>query len=518
VSERPNFVFFIAAQFRYDLLGCAGHPVARTPHIDRLAAEGARFDRCYSIHPLCMPTRATWFTGLVPRAHGTRCNGIPLDPSLPTVPGALLEAGFRTHAIGKLHMNPWMPHRSIDADSLSPDEWPEARPVWDKGLLTRLPSPYYGFETVDFMGGNGHRVYCNYAEWLLAREPGARELMAPPPDVVMDFSRSVEATWRNRLPAELGPTSWAAERGEKFLADAAKSERPFFLWLSIPDPHPPYTASAPWCDMYRPEDMPMPTRREGELDSLPPHYRTLFEEGVRTAGRIAATNVPEDAHRRVAAMVCAMVSQFDAMVGRVVGALERLGLYENTVVAFLSDHGQMLGDHWMYSMPPCHLDGTLRVPSVWRAPGDAPRGRVCDALVSHLDFAPTVLDLAGVPVPEGRTTPEPEAPRQRPPWPGRSFVPLLAGTADRIQGSVIAENDEDYLGMRMRTLVTENHHFTIYAGEPYGELYDLRNDPGQLRNLWDDASARALKRDLHARLLHRLAETDSVLPRRLGHA
>jgi len=518
LPTRPNFLFFIADQFRRDLLGCAGHPVVRTPNLDRLAAEGVRFDRCYSVHPLCMATRATWFTGLAPRAHGVRCNGVPLNPSLPTMAEALRQAGYRTHGIGKIHVNPYFPHRALDPECLSPEDWPEAAPMWQSGRIERLPSPYYGLESVDFMGGNGHNVYGNYAQWLLQREPRARELLAPPPGVEMDFERSVEVTWRMGLPDHLHNTSWGAECAAEFLDEAASSDRPFFLWLSIPDPHPPYAAPEPWCDMYQPEDVPEPTRREGELDDLPPHYRRLFETGLPTAGRIAPTNVPLDAHRRVAAMVCGMVGQFDAMVGRVLDRLDTLGLAENTVVAFMSDHGQMLGDHWMYSMPPCHLDGTLRVPSIWRLPGRFRQGVVTPALVSHLDFAPTVLDLAGVPIPEGRTPPEPEAPLQRPPWPGRSFVPLLTGQAHSIQDSVIAENDADYLGLRMRTLITEDHHVTIYAGEEYGELYDLRRDPDQLHNLWDDPAGQNLKRDLQAQLMYRFAETDSTLPRRMGHA
>lgn len=516
MSDRPSFLFFVADQWRYDWLGCAGHPVLKTPHLDRIAAEGVRFDRCYSVHPLCMATRATWFTGRTPRGHGTRCNGVPTNPALPTMTGALAEAGYRTHGIGKMHLNPWFPNRALPADMLSPEDWPEAAPIWSARRLTQIPTPYYGLQTVDFMGGNGHRGYGNYWDWVLERESRARELMGPPPGMEMNFQKKVEVVWRNRLPDELQPLGWAAGCAERFLAGAG--EVPFFLWLSIPDPHPPYTAPPPWCDMYSPADMPKPVRREGELDDLPPHYQQLFEKGSVTAGRVAPTNVPEETHREAAAMACGMMGAFDAMVGRVIAALQASGRLESTVVCFMSDHGQMMGDHWMYSMPPCHMDGTLRVPSVWRFPRRFTKGQVISALVSHLDFAPTVLDLAGVPIPEGRTPPEPEAVPQRAPWPGRSMVPLLTGEAERVQDSVIAENDEDYLGLRMRTLITEDHHLTIYIGQPYGELYDLRKDPDQLHNLWNVPACQNLKKALLAQMAYRFAETDNVLPRRMGHA
>jgi len=518
LSARPNFLFIVTDQCRYDLLGCLGRFPVQTPNLDRLAAEGVRFDRCYSVHPTCMPTRATWLTGLPPRVHGTRCNGIPLDTRLPLITDALRQAGYYTHGIGKIHLSPYIPQAGYDPDTLRPEQWPESGPAWHSGRLKRLPLPYYGFEDVDFLGGNGFAGWGDYFDWLAEREPRGRELLGPPPGVEMDFDKAVEVTWPSRLPAELHATSWAVECAEKALRRATVAGKPFFLWLSVSDPHPPYTAPAPWCDMYDPGQMPEPTRRDGELELLPPHYRRLFEVGAKTAGRILRTDIPQDAHRRVAAMMCGMVSQMDNMVGRALKLLDTLGLTQNTVVAFTSDHGQMLGDHWMYSMPPTHLDGVIRVPSVWRLPGIFRAGLVSPALVSHMDLAPTVLDLAGVPIPEGRVPPEPEAPMQRPPWPGRSLVALLTGRAERVQDSVTVENDADYLGLRMRSLITESHHITIYAGETYGELFDLRGDPNQLHNLWDEPGAQRTKRDLMIQLMYRFAETDSALPRRLGHA
>jgi arylsulfatase A-like enzyme len=199
--------------------------------------------------------------------------------------------------------------------------------------------------------------------------------------------------------------------------------------------------------------------------------------------------------------------------------LGRLGLADDTVVVFMSDHGRCLGDHWLDNMPPAHYDELLRVPSLWRLPGRFAAGSTTDALASHLDFAPTILELAGIPIPEGPAPPEPEAERQRPPWPGRSLVPLLTGAADSVQDSVIAELDEDYLGLQLRTLITRDHWLTIYGGgRDFGELYDLRDDPAQLHNRWGDPEAQSLRRDLQVELLYRLVETGSVLPRRLCHA
>lgn len=513
MKRKPNFIFFVADQMRHDLVGCSGNRAISTPHIDGLAREGVRFERCYANQPMCMAVRATWLTGRTPRSHGVRCNGIPLDRAIPTITGALREGGYRTHSIGKLHLTPWFPPAGIPVERLDPERWPEAMPLWDAGRIDRLPSPYYGFESADFLCGkySGH-----YRSWLLEREPRAFEILRPPPEFE-SVEKTPDVSWRSRLPAELHHSSWAADCAARFLREEAGPDRPFFLWVSVPDPHPPYAVADPWYSIY-PGDCHRPARRPGELDQLPPHYRHLYEQGLKTAGRIAPTRVSPEREAGIFRTVYAMVSQWDAMVGKVLAELEKSGRAGNTVVAVMSDHGQMLGDHWMHNMPPSHLDGTLRVPSIWRCPGRFPAGRALPDLAGHLDFAPTVLDLAGLPVPEGETPPSPEALAQRPPWPGRSLARLLEGTGGPVNDSVIAENDEDYLGMRQRTIITQSYHLTCYIGEPYGELFDLREDPGQLHNRWDDPSMRRTRDSLIGEMMYRFAETDSVLPRRLSHA
>ena len=514
-SDRPSFIVFTTDQHRWDLLGCAGHPALRTPNLDRLAARGVRFDRCHTNHPLCMPTRATWFTGQTTRGHGVRCNGIPLDRSLPTMTGALCAAGYRTHSVGKVHLRPFGTLKDADPASLDPVDWPESGELWKRGRVAALPMPYYGLQSADYIGHHGTNAYGDYRTWLLRQESDADRLWREADDRT---GEGPETVWTSKLPEELHYCSYMAARAGDFLRDRARDGQPFFLWQSCPDPHPPYTCAPRWAEMYDPADMPLPTRREGELDDLPPHYRTLYEHGGKSAGRFAPCTVPDEQVRRVRAMVCAMVGQIDHMVGSVLDEAERLGLLDNTVVVFMADHGNMLGDHWMFNMPPCHLDGATRVPSIWSLPGAFREGAVSDALVSHLDFAPTVLDLAGVPIPEGETPATPECEAQLPPWPGHSLRPVLTGEAEAVQDAVIIENDEDYQGDRLRTLVTQDAYLTVYPGRPYGELFHLREDPAQLHNLWDDPARRGLRLEMQARLLEKLALTDSRLPRRLCHA
>ena len=513
---QPNFLVFVTDEHPGSMLGCDGHPVVQTPNIDRIADEGVRFSRAYTVHPMCMTTRATWFTGRTPRGHGVRCNGIPLDTRIPTITESLRQAGYTTHGIGKHHLRNWNHLRGVDPATLDPAEWCESRVMWGNGRITAIPTPYYGLETVDFLGGNGHGIFGNYVPWVEQRDPDFRETMGPPRE---DQHHQWRRGWENQLPAELHYTEWMTEQCVESLRRSRSEQRPFLIWHSFPDPHPPYTAPAPWGSMYDPADVPLPNRREGELDSLPPHFRLLFENRFLTSGCGGNTNIPDEHVRRMTAMVYGMISQVDHHVGRILDELDQLGLSENTVVVFMSDHGRFLGDHWMDNMPPAHFEEVLRVPSLWRLPQHFRPGLASDALVSHLDFAPTILDLAGLPIPEGIAPPKRECERQRPPWPGHSLVPLLTGEADSVQDSVIAELDEDYLGLQLRTLITEDHWLTVYGGgREFGELYDLKEDPRQLNNLWSDDGHRTLKRDLQAELLYRLVETDSVLPRRLCHA
>lgn len=514
MADLPNFLCFCVDQMRGDHMGCAGHPVVRTPNLDALAARGVRFDRAYCNNPLCMPSRATLFTGRTPRGHEVRTNGIPLDPRYPTIMDALSQAGWRTHAVGKIHLRPFGLPEGIGAEQLDPLEWPEAQAMWTSGRLKAMPVPYYGFQSVEIAVNHGPATHGDYGRWLQTREPRARELMrrgsAHP-------GADGDQTWAMALPEELHYNTWVADRTIEFL-ERQPPDEPFFVWCSFPDPHHPWCAPEPWASMYDPAEVPMPTRREGELDDLPPFYRRMYEEDMWCSGRTRATRMPDEQIRAILAMTFGMISFVDAQIGRVLAALERLGLSEQTVVCFLSDHGDMMGDHWMMNKGPFHFDGLLRMPLIWRGPGCA-AGEERSGLVSYLDFAPTILDLARIPVPEGQfPAPEPARSQQLAPWPGRSFVPLLRGDADSVQDSVVAENDEDHLGLRLRTVITERYKLTAYPGQPFGELFDLREDPGELHNRWDDPALRTVKRDLLIRLMERLVETDDRLPRRVTHA
>ena len=523
LNRRPNVLVLCMDQLRFDHLGCMGNTTVRTPNIDRIAARGVTFDRAYVANPLCMPARATMFTGLTPRKHGVRTNGVQLDRNIPTMPGALLQAGYHTHSVGKLHLCNMATPNGVAEEDLDPDVYPECFILWRRRRITRLPTPYFGLKSSVFVTGHGNYVYGEYLHWLEDNHPQAvKQLQCKEKRADLTEAAGGEFTAKMSLPEELHYNRYIAERTVEFLRERASDNTPFFCFTSFPDPHHPYVAPAPYCDMYDPADIPLPNRREGELADLPPFFGEVFAKGCKhwkaLSGRRAPTDLSDDAFRQIIAMTYAMVSCTDAAIGLVLDALDDLGLAEDTPVCFLSDHGDMMGDHWLLNKGPFHFEGLVRMPFIWSWPGRFEEGVRTRALCGQIDFAPTILDICGVPVPEGPVPPEAEARYQLPAWPGRSLQAVCAGESDHVHDSLIIENDEDYLGQNLRTLITDRYKLTTYSHADYGELFDLEEDPDELHNLWDSAKHQPLKQELTALLLKRYLQEESPLPRRLAHA
>lgn len=510
---RPNFLIFITDQWHPDCLGYAGHPLVRTPNLDALAKSGVNFSRAYTPQPLCMPARASLFTGLLPRGHRVRMNGIPLDPCVPTFTQALLDDGYHTHCAGKIHLQCGaLPHGKT-ADQLDQTNNAEFATAWRESRFTSLPSPYYGLKTTDYVNGHGPTSYGQYNNWLKREHPESAVLFdnfvnSDPKTPAYDlFNRSL-AKWA--LPAEHHPTPWVANRTIDFL-NAYESQDPFMLMCSISDPHSPFAAPKPYCDRYDPADVPAPVRREGELDDLPPHFRAMVETNITTSGnQKQAMNLTEPYHAQCAAQYLGLIEMIDDQIGRVMSTLKKRGLDQNTVVIFLADHGEALGDHGLWGKGPYHFDSVIRIPLLVSFPGKFAQGYEHKGPVSLIDLAPTILEMANVQPPEFQKI---EASNAPPALPGRSLLPILQGKDTDCDSKVIVEMDEDYLGFKIRTLVTEQHRLTVYSSQVYGELFDLHNDPHELHNLWDRPEAKSLRDSLRLELLNKLIETDISLPR-----
>ena len=520
-ERRPNVLVFVTDQQRADWLGCAGNPVLRTPNIDRIAAAGVRFSRAYCANPVCMPSRATLMTGLLPSHHGVRANGINLSPHAVVLPEILRRAGYRTALVGKPHLSCWWatPERTPNITRYDPAALPEARHLWERRLVTRLPAPYFGFEESAFVGGHSASVFGEYLHWLQDHHPGAAADMTERASLRPSLHRD---SYYSPVPEELYYTEWITERAEQAI-DRCSGERPFFLWCSYPDPHEPFGPPAPWHSRYHAHDMPAPEAWDDDRAPMPPHYQLdYYAHRARVAGGPVLAN--DQALAQIAemrALAYGMMGLVDQGVGRILDHLQRNGLMENTIVVFLSDHGELMGDHGILYKGPYHYQGVLRVPLLVSWPGGRLRaGHTAGGLVSLLDLMPTLLELTGVPYPEQpfadfRGPEEAQRAGARgmydgvPRLPGKSLVPLLTGRADSVQDAVLIENDEDYRGVSLRTLVTDGAIYTRYRGNRHGELFDLTADPVQRYNRWADPGAAALRGEMEGRLLDKIVDTQA---------
>ena len=521
-EELPNIVLIVTDQQRADFLGCYGHPVLRTPHLDRLAATGTRFDRCYVASPVCMPNRASIMTGRMPSVHRVRMNGIPLSSEENTFVELLRLRGYTTALIGKSHLQnmvdvephvaaavpqsgKWRPPRDAaeairrangyDYEQELPARWRGHEPI-------RIATPFYGFEHVKLCTGHGDLAGGHYYQWLRREYPSADGLRGP--EHALPHAYVAPQAWRTRLPEELYPTRYIEEESAAFIRRyaAGPRRRPFFLAMSFPDPHHPFTPPGRYWDMYRPEDQPLPASFECP-DNVLPQVRWARKERARlgkAGDGYGAVAINRREALEASALTCGMISMIDDAVGGLSAVLGEGGLARNTIIVFTSDHGEFLGDHGLLLKGPVHLHSLIRVPLIWHDP-TRQGAAVSSELASSVDIAATILDRAGVAPYNGMQ--------------GRSLLPLISNEkAGEGRNAVLIEEDaqEAHLGFerppRIRTLVTARYRLSIYGRTGHGELFDLVNDPDELHNRWTCPEFRAVRSQLIEELA--LSEMDAV--------
>ncbi len=488
-DSRPNLLLITSDQQHWNTLGI-DNPRINTPNLDRLAREGTLFDRAYCPNPTCSPTRASIITGMYPAWHGCWTIGVMLPEDVPTVGDALQHEGYHTTLVGKAHFQPL----ASTPESPSIECHPTLR---DLDFWRSFHGPWYGFDHVEVARGHAdeHLVGQHYAIWM--EEKGLKNW----PDYFDEWPPDPEAPQRRHawdLPEELHYTTWTGERTIANLERHAAEQRPFCAWASFHDPHPPYLVPEPWASMYRPEDMEPGQLAEGELDLLAPHFQrtqksdpdfSMYRETHGPHG-FHSHLVSEELLRKDIATYYGMISFMDHWIGEILDALERLELAQNTLVVFTSDHGHFLGHHGLIAKGAFHFEDMIRVPMIVRWPGQVPAGRRSPALQSLVDLAPTFLAAAGTTVPGVMQ--------------GVSQLDVWRGRAKSARDHIIVENRHEPTLVHCRTYVDERYKITVYRDREYGEMFDLQEDPGETRNLWDDPGSVALK----SRLLHRFMNAE----------
>lgn len=521
-QQQPNILLIIADQLRADHLGFGGHPLVSTPHLDALAEQSLVFEDVHVTNPTCMPSRASLLTGRWPQQHGTRCNGLPLDPDVSTLPANLAEAGYRTHAVGKLHhqnmgwdfepdqrnqinlsepqlLDPDLadarvPYRENDWDRWEDSQRHSRQPV-------EMPTGYYGYQDVDLVIGHGDRPGGHYVHW--AKERG----FDPEQDggwtnAVDKHGEHWNQVYTSAVPAHLHPSAFVAEKVCDRLHDFADGNDPFFLFASFPDPHHPFAPPVGYDKLYDPTEIPLPETFYQKHTASPPHIQWMAERrGIPSDDPTMAWIANEDQYRQACAAQLGLITLLDEQIGNILNTLDETGLADNTIVIFTADHGDMFGDHGMMLKHFTHYRAVTNVPLTMRVPEailDQQQRNFnrTDALASNADIVPTVMALADIPGHRGIQ--------------GKSLVPVLTGETNEHREAVVVEEDQPFgvpqllAPVHMRSVISKTARYTRYFDSDIEELYDLENDPYEAHNIASDPAHEELLHTMRERLLEEL--------------
>lgn len=458
-AMRPDIVFVITDQQRYDTVGAFGFPFVDTPNLDRLVTGGTWFSHCYVTGASCVPSRASLFNGLYPHTLGVLDNASSWRH---TWVERLANAGYRCASIGKMHTQP------MDAGA---------------GFATRTI-----VENKDRSMARRGRDFVDAWDRAIA-DAGHVKPGLPTYRLLPDYAERLGAyDWP--LPEMLHADTFVGSRAVEWIDTHAAAAGPFFLQVGFPGPHPPYDPPTRWSQPYLDRALPIRPIDEADLASQPPPFQALrhkHESGHHDAVPHVA-HAPHAARHRQRAHYLGNVSLIDHEVGRILAALERAGRLDGAIVVFTSDHGDCLGDHG-HSQKWTMYEASVRVPLVvWSGRQLRGRGEV-PALVQSIDIAPALLTLAGVDVPGF--------------WEAESLLPALRGEDFAGRRLVFTEQGRDVV-FQFADFVTmvrsERWKLVHFLDEDVGQLFDLAGDPHEEHNRWSEPSLRGVRDELVAAL------------------
>ena len=477
------------------------NPEIKTPNLDRLCDGGIYFDRAYTVNPTCTPTRASIITGKYPSQHGAWTLGTKLSESEHTISEDLSSAGYRTALVGKAHFQ----------QLFSTEKYPslEAYPtLHDLDFWRGFNGPFYGFDHVELARNHTTESHVgqHYAIWM--EEKGLtnwRDYFEPG----MDKSR--RRIWD--LPEEYNYNTWIAERTNTLMEGFASNGENFFMWASFFDPHPPYYAPEPWASMYDPEAVTLPGIATGETERNTEFFKLTQEQQPDTSkykvsgyglhGVHSHLHDREELKKDIATYY-GMTSLMDKYIGQILDKLESLGLQDDTLVVFTTDHGHFTGHHGLTAKGPFMFEDLIKVPFIVRCPGQKNKGTVNSSIQSLVDLAPTFLSMLGIDGPDGIA--------------GIDQSDVWAGNTQDARKWAICEHHHEYMTVNVRTYVDSRYKISLYYGLAGGDLFDLQSDPLEINNLWNNPDYAGLKADLfHKFLLAEMEKEPRFMPR-VAHA
>ncbi len=457
-QEKANILFLMSDQQRPDSLGCYGDSIAETPNLDSLAVQGVVFDNCYVQNPLCCPSRYSILTGRYPHCHGVRANWYKRRPGETSFAHRLGRSGYGTAAIGKMHFTPWHDNFGFDGRIIAESKF---------------------------------HIHCpdDYERYLNKHNMSRMDLY----DMASRHYRDNCSAVKSKVSPDLHIDSFVGLSICEYLKNVSE---PFCLFASFLSPHNPYDPPEPYDRLFEGVEFPPRNMTEGEVRRKPKEAynyinKRLSTDKVNESWSTTTDRISDAQVNKMKAHYYATNTLIDDWVGRTIEVLKEQGLYDNTIIVYCSDHGDLLGDHGLV-FKQCFYEQSVRVPLIVHAPGIYGPRRV-ESPVESIDLFSTFCDFAGIPPGEGVQ--------------GRSLTPLLRGDADyRHREAVFSEN---YFGRMVRC---GDYKMVYYPGKPYGEIYNLAEDPNEQENLWDALDGSSVKADLKDRLLEWSFSSEDVLP------
>ena len=469
---RPNILWICTDQQRFDTIHALGNEHIRTPNLDRLVAEGVAFTRAYTQSPICTPSRASFLTGRYPSTLHVNRNGNAYFPeTVKLVTRTLADDGYDCGLAGKLHLS-------------AANGRVEERP--DDGYRvfrwSHHPKPEIFWPTEQH----------DYQRWL--REQNVSWGEAYSSDTVEGWD--LQVSFGGGIEARYHQTTWCANEAIAFMLE--EREGPWLMSVNPFDPHPPFDPPSEYLERMDIDRMPLPHFRSEEMESQ------LAYQGIDHQTETPYSPCDYDVRRMVAAYY-AQIELIDDQVGRMLETLEASGQRENTIVIFMSDHGEMLGDHGLLLKGCRFYEGAVHVPLIISWPGHFSVGLRSRALVELADIVPTLLDTLELPIPEEVQ--------------GQSLVSILTGQTDPsthrdfVRSEYHDALDRTYAS-HANMIYDGRYKLVVYHGHEIGELYDLDEDPNEFRNLWNDPDLLVLKYELMKQLFDAvMLATDDGQPR-----
>lgn len=451
---RRNVLLITADQLRGDLLHCTGADFMHTPNLDRLAAEGINFLNAMTPNPICVPARATITTGNYSHVcTANKANSGRIRDDQPRIAQHFVEKGYRTYALGKLHYVPYQKPRLLHGF--------QTAELTESGRILRQAA----LRGEDLGSEEYHDYLYSVGYGGFERAHGAGN---------NDVHPTVSA-----IPPEHYVDAWVASRSIAYLQQHLRDHRgrPFFMWTSFPKPHSPYDPPEPYHRHYDPRFIPPPV---GSPEHLHGRARSLAVERDRYDWQ----HLSPEAVRLARARYAGLVTFQDLQVGRLLQFLDETGLRDNTIILYTADHGDMLGDFGIF-FKANFLNGSVRVPMILSSPSQIRAGQVSRQLVGLEDILPTLAGLAGVPLSESVH--------------GIDLTPYLDDPNAAVRPCYIAQCGND---PRQAYMAFDGRYKYIYSQwDALEELYDLQEDPHELRNLASEAGHRSRCSDMRGLII-----------------